>query len=372
MIIKKTLIGSMLLLLLFCLNYDQVSNASGLIRTDLVIGQSEENAPSDAISSKYGFNLVQELILGRTVAYGLLERFNNKVVTDPSLNRYVNLVGQSVAKVSSKRPNINYKFGIIDNSEINAFACPGGYIFITTGTLKVLKNENELAAILAHEIGHVEHGDGLRDIRTHKADEYAQLDVENLEKDLGAVNDIATSLPYAGWYTSYYSPKNLAKRGLGQLIGNIGGGYGGYVASSAAGAVSDAAIDSASQGLKKLAKLIAQKSIKRWYYDPLDPSIELEADKFSVESVAKAGYDPKGLENFLELIRLIEVNMASEGQQTGSQNVFTYRHPSTETRINQVEEIISSPGFEVKNPNAANNATLKSRYKQNIAVLKKK
>ena len=55
----------------------------------------------------------------------------------------------------SDRPTLNYHFAILNSQEQNAFAAPGGYIFITVGLLKTLKNEAELAGVLAHEIAHV-------------------------------------------------------------------------------------------------------------------------------------------------------------------------------------------------------------------------
>lgn len=314
--------------------------------------------PSDAISQKYGFNLVQELILGRTVAYGLLEKFDNKIYTDEAANKYVNLVGQAVAKSASHRPQIKYKFGILDSYEINAFACPGGYIFLTKGLLALLKNENELAAVLAHEIGHVEHGDGLKDINEHKQDEYAKIKMDNLEADIGSISDIAPSF---GWYASYYSPKNVAKRLLRSSIP----GYGGVAASYATDAAVDVAVDSASKGLKGLAKKIGEKAIKRWYYQPLTSECEYNADAFSVEALAKMGYDPKGIEQFLSSLK--ELHGTNTGS-SGAQNVFSYTHPDVDERIKKAEEINVKVSPSAKNPNAATQPVFTERFKQNIVI----
>lgn len=70
------------------------------------------------------------------------------------LERYVESVGQRLAAVSH-RTDIAYSFHVIDSPEINAFALPGGYIYINRGLLAYLRNEAQLAAVLAHEIGHV-------------------------------------------------------------------------------------------------------------------------------------------------------------------------------------------------------------------------
>jgi len=76
------------------------------------------------------------------------------LVNDDRLQRYVNLVGRWVA-AQSERPDINWRFGVIDSDDINAFAAPGGYILVTKGLYQRLKNEAELAGVLGHEVGHV-------------------------------------------------------------------------------------------------------------------------------------------------------------------------------------------------------------------------
>ena len=70
------------------------------------------------------------------------------------LQTYVNQVGRWVA-LQSERPDLPWKFGVIDTSSINAFAAPGGHVFITRGLLRQLQSEDELAGVLGHEIAHV-------------------------------------------------------------------------------------------------------------------------------------------------------------------------------------------------------------------------
>ncbi|MDP2282988.1 MAG: M48 family metallopeptidase, partial [Pseudohongiella sp.] len=77
-----------------------------------------------------------------------------RVVQDERVNAYVNEVGQRVA-AGSHRPDLKYTFTVIDSPEINAFALPGGYVYINRGLLLYLKSEDELAAVLAHEVGHI-------------------------------------------------------------------------------------------------------------------------------------------------------------------------------------------------------------------------
>jgi predicted Zn-dependent protease len=71
-----------------------------------------------------------------------------------ALQQYVNEVGQKLAR-NSHRPNLEYHFLVVDSPEVNAFALPGGYVYITRGILAYLNSEAELAAVLGHEIGHV-------------------------------------------------------------------------------------------------------------------------------------------------------------------------------------------------------------------------
>jgi predicted Zn-dependent protease len=70
------------------------------------------------------------------------------------LQAYVEAIGRKLAK-ASHRPALEYRFTVLDSSEINAFALPGGYIYITRGIIAYLNSEAELAAVLGHEIGHV-------------------------------------------------------------------------------------------------------------------------------------------------------------------------------------------------------------------------
>jgi predicted Zn-dependent protease len=73
---------------------------------------------------------------------------------DKSVQTYVNNVGQKIASVCD-RNDIEYTFKVIDKKDINAFACPGGFIYIYTGLLETLDNEAQLAAVLSHEVSHL-------------------------------------------------------------------------------------------------------------------------------------------------------------------------------------------------------------------------
>lgn len=104
------------------------------------------------IGSLFGFSPEEEVAIGRQAAGNLLGAA--PLAKDAKLQKYVNNVGRWVAN-QSERPDLDWHFGVIDSNDINAFAAPGGYIFLTKGLYRVLRNESELAGVLAHEIGHV-------------------------------------------------------------------------------------------------------------------------------------------------------------------------------------------------------------------------
>ncbi len=93
-----------------------------------------------------------EQALGREIAGRFLAA--NPSIKNDSLQRYVNLIGVYAAQ-QSNRPTLAWTFGVIESDDINAFALPGGYILVTSGLYKTLRNEAELAGVLGHEIAHV-------------------------------------------------------------------------------------------------------------------------------------------------------------------------------------------------------------------------
>jgi len=94
----------------------------------------------------------EEIAIGRDVASRLLGAA--PLVADPRLQRYVNHVGRWLA-AQTERPDLPWQFGVLDSPNVNAFAVPGGTIFITRGLLDRMRNEAELAGVLGHEIVHV-------------------------------------------------------------------------------------------------------------------------------------------------------------------------------------------------------------------------
>ncbi|HSN70263.1 MAG TPA: M48 family metalloprotease [Steroidobacteraceae bacterium] len=94
----------------------------------------------------------QEIELGRSAAEEVGQSMG--LVDDPALQAYVSAIGQRLA-ANSERPELPWQFAVVDDPTPNAFALPGGYIFLTRGLLNLMGSEAELATVIGHEIGHV-------------------------------------------------------------------------------------------------------------------------------------------------------------------------------------------------------------------------
>ncbi len=183
-------------------------------------------------------DVTEEIRFGREVAARLIGRYG--LYNNDQLTKYVNLVGLSLA-ANSNRPELTYHFAVLNTSEINGYAAPGGYIFITKGAIDKMQDESEMAGVIAHEMGHI---NGKHVVK---------------ELDIKATEGSAVS-------------------GLARLIG--GGTESARLAFSKA-------VDQAMDTLFKTG------------YKRED---EVQADKGSVMLCAVAGYDPSGLIRYFERI----------------------------------------------------------------------
>jgi predicted Zn-dependent protease len=195
----------------------------------------------------------EEYFLGRAVAARILETY--PLLKEPKLTEYVNSIGM-VLVLHSEKPYTHggYHFAILDADEMNAFACPGGTIFITRGMLKAVTNEDELAAVLAHEIAHVSHGDGIASIKKSRWTE--------------AVTIIGSKA------AQNYGPQELSR-----LTGIFEG------------------------SIDDIVKTLVVKGYSK--------SMEYDADKTAVSYLVKTGYEPGAMKDFLE--RMVSRGKASEG-----------------------------------------------------------
>ena len=153
----------------------------------------------------------QEYYIGRTVAATVLLGY--KPLQADDLNDYVNRIGQALAQFSTRPETFGgYHFLVLDSDDINAFAAPGGLILATRGLLECCQTEDELAAVLAHEIGHVEKLHGLRAIRTGRLNSALTILAVEAGKNLAgenlaevtkafdeSINDITTTLMNSGY-----------------------------------------------------------------------------------------------------------------------------------------------------------------------------
>lgn len=199
--------------------------------TDLVKGTSKE----------------EEVAIGQEIAGRLLGAA--PLVRDEQLQRYVNKVGRWLS-LHSGRDDLDWYFGVLDSEDINAFAAPGGFIFLTKGLYHQLGSEAELAGVLSHEIGHVVKQHHLMIIKKSKA------------IDLGS---------------SLFSKKlgKMKNEQMGQAVKSlIGSG----------------------------AEIMARG---------LDKDAEYEADRIGVVVATRAGYDPYGLPMVLQEIGHASLNDSS-------------------------------------------------------------
>lgn len=213
----------------------------------------------------------EEYYVGRSVAARIISTYpmyrNKKSV------EYINTIGTTLSLYSEKPfTHGGYHFAVLDSDEINAFACPGGTIFITKGMLNTVKNEEELAAVLAHEIAHVNHRDGISSIKKSRWTEALTVIGSQAAKQ--------------------YGPQELS-----QLVN-----------------IFEGSIDDV---------------VKTLVVNGYGKTQEYDADKSALIYLAKAGYNPDALKNFLE-------KLVSLGKESGGGILKT--HPATSDRIENVKD----------------------------------
>ncbi len=182
-------------------------------------------------------NEEQEANIGREYASLLVGAA--PLVDRPAVQRYVNQVGRWLS-LHSERPGLDWRFGVLDSDNINAFATPGGYVLVTKGLLARLRNEAELAGVLAHEIAHV--------VKKHH---------------LAAIRKAAGIQAGANILAEYQSNRGRNAQTTERVLGG--------------------------------AKEVMLRG--------LDKSDEFEADRMGVVIAARAGYDPFGLPAVLQTLQ---------------------------------------------------------------------
>jgi beta-barrel assembly-enhancing protease len=192
-----------------------------------------------------------EIYFGRHLAARMLGNYS--LWDNPRANRYINLVGRALCLYAG-RSDLNFAFAVLDTDAVNAFATPGGYIFITRGAFQHMQNEAQLATVLSHEIAHV--------LRRHMVRE---LDIRARE--------------------------GSAFGGITALIGGATGSF----------------RSSLENSLEQAHRILFERG-----YPIAD---ELEADKVGMQIAASAGYDPSALKTFLKRVGRFETEHRNDSRE---------------------------------------------------------
>jgi beta-barrel assembly-enhancing protease len=219
----------------------------------------------------------EEIALGDALTAGFLGAA--PLHPDANLQRYVNRVGKWVA-LHSDRPDLPWTFSVIDTDTINAFAMPGGSVIVSSGLIKRLGSESELAGVLAHEVAHV--------VKRHQVTAIRSSAKGDLFKSIGT--EVASD-----------------------RIGSRGGVAG--------------------QVLKPVALDMAGNLIKDGFFlRPLDRSMEYEADQMAIVIATRSGYDPYGLVAALQML-------AQYKGDSDAASVFS-THPPPSERLTELERFV--------------------------------
>lgn len=202
---------------------------------------------ADVLTSSSELDYDKEFAVGEQLALEGFKRYGLSV-KDKGLQKYVNLVGNALA-ANSTRPKIPYYFVVTESPLYNAFACPGGIIFLTSTLFSSMNDESELAGVLAHEIAHVGHKHALQSIKRAKFFEgVAKITAATTKKDR----------------VKMYK----------EMIGG-------------------------------LQNVLFDKG--------LDKNMEFEADATGMETAYRTGYDPDGLKRVLEMLQKKESGAGKKG-----------------------------------------------------------
>jgi beta-barrel assembly-enhancing protease len=124
-----------------------------------------------------GVSTQQEVEMGGQYAQQINAQL--PIVQDPEANRYINLLGDSIARLTSRTDIQDWRFFIVDSREVNAFAVPGGFIYVNRGLIERTQRMDQLAGVLGHEIGHV--------VKRHSIKQMQQAQGANLGVTLACV-----------------------------------------------------------------------------------------------------------------------------------------------------------------------------------------
>ncbi len=244
----------------------------------------------------------KEATMGETIALVAFTKFG-RLTEDEQLLNYVAMVGNTVARASA-RPHTPYYFAVCENPDPNAFAVPGGYVFVTTGLLKLVKNEEELAGILGHEIAHITLQHAIRAIRASKRWGFG--------------------LKVTGVILNQWLNKDEGTGPTGESSNTAG--YGALVAT----------------GFKEITE-----TGHGYRY-------EVRSDEFGMDFAYRAGYHPQGLRHFLQTLADLEKE---------KKDFALFRtHRSHKKRVKALGKLIKKKGY----AEIHINHNLAARFKANL------
>lgn len=267
-------------LLLGCSNPAFKNISSSILAQTGYVNQTQADgilsAGDGLVKAQTELTAEQEYYLGRAVSAKLLSSFNPS--QKGALLSYVNKVGGVVAAFSDQPETFGgYHFVVVDSPQVNAMSAPGGFIYLSSGFLKLLPDEDALAAVFAHEIAHV--------VKRH------------------GVNAISNGALFSAL-------GEFTKAGASIAASNVGGPI-------PLSQITDVFGDSVSGVMDKLLT------------SGFDRSQEYEADLYAVTLLQRAGYDPKALIHVLEILQ----------KHTGQEKSGWYAtHPDPQDRIEELED----------------------------------
>lgn len=257
----------------------------------------------DEEERKFGYYADRVTVAGHTIL------FNDK------LNKRINEIGSRVAKVSGE-PDLNYTFRIINNPVINAYAAAGGFVYINTGLLDILQSEDELAALIAHEIGHISKSHQINFLRSAQQ---KQMFAKGLSFGIKiGLDQLFGRIPLFPVPSPNIPPgAMLHNLFLRQLLGGISAEIG-----------------------EGIANAMALSMVKGYRKEQ-----ELEADILAIQYTKKAGYDPNAMISVFK--RLIKERDRLGINENNYVSHFINADPGLDERLKKAEELIlSGGGFE--------------------------
>ena len=217
--LRVTLMAAVLATLFACESLEKVVNeGTRFIEENPGLIEDEEDrekwtAGARALRSWVDqIDTADEIAIGQSLAVRSFASFG-RPHPDVRLQLYVAKVGRLVAR-QSERPSLPYSFAVVESDEPNALALPGGYVFISTGLLRALNNESELAAVLGHEISHVALKHGIlivgRDRRIAGLVDFGAVLDEKVAKYRQFIDQTFTKLTTEGYDRRYESVADKA------------------------------------------------------------------------------------------------------------------------------------------------------------------